>query len=873
MDTELSSTFLAEARLHLARVRDPRSTRADRQVAAHGLLGLARLVELPELEPLARSLEQAVENDQASAIERTAGAIERLVARLGGSAVSEATSTVEAAGGEATSTVEAAGGEAAGGEAGTATDATAGGAFSLADQEMLRGFFLEESYEHLESAQRTLLTLARGAAPDDPLAELFRTLHTLKGAAGTVGLGDVSEAAHALEDGVLALQAVDLPIDRETLEPMQAALDALRAMIESDDDGERSELAQAIRSHLDGVHARYPAPSFADARSTAEPTPPPLRVVTPVPQSRSPSAEPIDRRLGERRETDRRSAERQVLRVDVGRVDELMDEVGELVFHRTRVERRVLELAALAHDLGQARGAFRDVLALLRRQDHPLADRLAELDGDVAETARRFERSLSGLHDETESLRRTTTAMQEKLQRVRMMPLRWLYARLERLVHETARAEGKRVALDSSGDATELDKSVVEQIGDPLSQLLRNAVTHGIEPPQLRAQGGKSPEGRVTVAARQRGEYVYLDVADDGRGIDPQLVRERLVAIGRLSAEAAAALGDDDAVGAIFERGFSTRPAPDRHAGRGIGLDVVRESISRLGGTIGVASRPGTGTTFTIRLPLTTAIMQALLFKVGGQVYALPAAHVIESAHAPAPLGRTAMLRGDALPVVDLHLLLGAEPPLDRRRVLVALSFGDRRFAVTCDKLVGPRQIVVKSVGPLLKPLPLYAGATISGAGKVQLILDLATLAAQLGRTATRLHELPPTLPPARPPRILVADDSRSVREAVSLILQAAGYRVDVVPDGWEAWEALQDGAYDLLLTDLEMPRLAGYELIAKVRRDAELRSLPVLVISSRSAAPQRARAEAAGAQGFIAKPINRRVIVDRVADALRNRA
>jgi chemosensory pili system protein ChpA (sensor histidine kinase/response regulator) len=192
---------------------------------------------------------------------------------------------------------------------------------------------------------------------------------------------------------------------------------------------------------------------------------------------------------------------------------------------------------------------------------------------------------------------------------------------------------------------------------------------------------------------------------------------------------------------------------------------------------------------------------------------------------------------------------------------------------VTCDKVVGPRQIVVKSLGPLLKPLPLYAGATISGAGKVQLILDLAALAAQLGRDGPlvpRMDLSEPVPLPERRARILVADDSRSVREAVSMILSSAGYRVDAVPDGWEAWEALQDGAYDLLLTDLEMPRLAGYELIAKLRRDVDLRALPVLVISSRGAQPSRARAEVAGAQGFIAKPINRRTIVDRVAEALR---
>jgi chemotaxis protein histidine kinase CheA/ActR/RegA family two-component response regulator len=578
-----------------------------------------------------------------------------------------------------------------------------------------------------------------------------------------------------------------------------------------------------------------------------------------------------DRREAERRTEMDRRGERQVLRVEVSRVDELMDAVGDLVFDRTRIERRVLELRALAQDLARTRQSFRDAIARLRHESHPLADRLSEIDGDVADTARRLERALGGLNDEAEGLRRTATVLQEGLTRVRMMPLRWLFARLERLVRDTAREEGKQVTLEMLGESTELDKSVVDQIGDPLLQLLRNAVAHGIEDPAERMAAGKPAAGRITVEARQKGEFVYIDVTDDGRGIDPNVVRERLFTSGRLSSQAAAAMSDDDAIGAIFERGFSTRAAADRLAGRGIGLDVVRESLARLGGTITVGSQPKILTIFTIRLPLTTAIAQALLFKIGGNVYALPAAHVVESAQVAAPLGRTVTLRNEALPVVDLHLLLSADPPLTRRRTVIALSFGDRRFAITCDKVVGPRQIVVKSLGPLLKPLPLYAGATISGAGKVQLILDLAELAAQLGRDRPAFPRFEVTDPVVeRRARILVADDSRSVREAVTMILAQAGYRVDAVPDGWEAWEALQDGAYDLLMTDLEMPRLAGYELIAKLRRDNELRSLPVLVISSRGAQPNRARAEAAGAQGFIAKPINRRAIVDRVAEALR---
>ncbi|HJZ87895.1 MAG TPA: response regulator [Polyangia bacterium] len=818
LDPDLLATFLSEARGHLQRLREPALGPDERATAAHGLKGLARVVDLPALLPLTVELDESVRADDRAAVRRLLGAIETTLEQLEPPAVLE----------------------------------SAQGDLRPEEQEILRRFFLEEAQEHLESAQRTLLSLAGQPDNRDLLAQLFRTLHTVKGAAGTVGLPEVGEAAHLLEDRIAELQARGGEIDAEPLDTLLSGLDTLRAMIES---GLATEGASALLERLkDDLRAP------ADARHHP----------APAPQA---AAEEGDRPAAERRLEDRRGGEKQVIRVDVERVDELMDAVGELVFDRTRIERRVLELHAVGQDITQARGFLRDALAALRHQGHPLCDRLGEIDADLSEGTGRLERALAGLGDEAEALRRTAALMQDKLQRVRMMPLRWLFARLDRLVREAARAERKQVVLQTFGEATELDKSVVDQIGDPLSQLLRNSVAHGIEDPPRRVRAGKPAAGRIVVEARQRGEFVYIEVADDGQGIDPALVRERLVALGRVSPEQAGALDDDRAVAAIFERGFSTRAAADRLAGRGIGLDVVRESLSRLGGDITVASKPAAGTRFTIRLPLTTAIAQALLFKVGGQVYALPAAHVLESAQVAGLDGRTAQLRDQTLPVVDLHLLLGADPPATRRRTLIALAFGDQRFAVTCDKIVGPRQIVVKSVGPLLKPLPLYAGATISGAGKVQLILDLAALAAELGRDPALAfgRELPAPAP--RRPRILVADDSRSVREAVSLILEAAGYRVDAVPDGWEAWEALQDGAYDLLLTDLEMPRLAGTELIAKLRRDVDLRSLPVLVISSRTAQPSRARAEAAGAQGFIAKPVNRRLIVDRVAEALRKRS
>jgi chemosensory pili system protein ChpA (sensor histidine kinase/response regulator) len=416
---------------------------------------------------------------------------------------------------------------------------------------------------------------------------------------------------------------------------------------------------------------------------------------------------------------------------------------------------------------------------------------------------------------------------------------------------------------------------VVEQITDPLIQLVRNAIAHGIEAPAARRAAGKPETGTITVAARHQGDFVYIEVEDDGRGLDFTAIRARLRSLGR-EAEARD-LPEEALVELLFSPGFTTRAQADELAGRGVGLDVVRDNIARLGGDLAVSSRTGQGSRFVVRLPLTTAITTAVLFKVGGQVYGLPAAYVVESGYGDAAaavadgsaLMGAVQAHGGEVPVLSLHRLLGAELPPGQRRVpAIVVTFGDRQFAVSCDKIVGPREIVVRSLGPLLAPLGLYAGATISGAGKVQLVLDLAALAARV-TGAPALERAP--VPQAA--RVLLCDDSRSLREAVSRILAVAGYAVQTAPDGWEAWELLQDHPFDLLVTDLEMPRMDGFDLLARVRRDPELKDLPVLVLTSRSSVENRMRCDALGATGLLSKPVNRRVFIERVGDVLRRKA
>jgi chemosensory pili system protein ChpA (sensor histidine kinase/response regulator) len=726
---------------------------------------------------------------------------------------------------------------------------------------ILRSFFCDEAHESLESATRLLLAAGAGPLAAATIDELLRTTHTLKGSAATVGLGVVADLAHELEDCFARLRDRELAWSSPTAERLVEAIDACRALVDAiDTPGKMAERAERCR-------ALIAAAGVSGTAASPAPKPGPMGATTPA--APPPKTLPdVTLTTGERRRDDPH-----VLRVDPVRVDRLMHSVGELVFDRTRIERRAQELRSLVHDLAKSRQALREQLyAAASSVPMPAAPAgAAAVEEDLAQLGARLARATSALLDDADALRRTTQSLQDGLSQVRMLSVRVLFQRLARPAREMARHAGKRIALLTSGESTEFDKTVADQITDPLLQILRNAIAHGIEPENERIGRGKSAIGQIRIAARTEGESVLLEVADDGAGIDVAELRRRFVADGRWTRDVAATASDGTVLRAIFEPGVSTRDEADDLAGRGVGLDAVRETLARLGGDIHVQSTRGQGTTFTLRLPLTTAISQALLFKIDGNVYGIPNVHVSETTtiEASSPIMPPSLrYRDESVPLVILHSVLGAPVPSDSRRVaVVVIEYAGRRFAVTCDRVIGPREIVVQSLGTLLAPLPLYAGGTISGSGKVQLILDSAAL------VRLAYPQLPPVPamagaaaiagePIAPAGRVLLADDSRSVREALSRMLTGAGYVVDTAEHGRRALEMLRQMRYDALISDIEMPQLGGFELIEQLRADHALAAIPVIVISSRTARANRSRAVELGARTFLPKPVTRKKLL-----------
>jgi two-component system chemotaxis sensor kinase CheA len=443
---------------------------------------------------------------------------------------------------------------------------------------------------------------------------------------------------------------------------------------------------------------------------------------------------------------------------------------------------------------------------------------------------------------------------------LRALPLAAITGQLPRYVRDLAVANGKDVELTLQGVETQLDRTILDGLSDTLGHLLRNAIAHGIESPDERAAAGKRARGHVELRAEQRGDRVAIEVVDDGRGVAAELLRE--------------AGQNGSLVDLLAQPGFSTADQVDGVAGRGVGLDAVKAHVESLGGSLEVHSEPGRGTTITLLLPLTLAILHVLLVERLGQVLGLPLARVEEVVpveDTTALRGRRSLvLRGESIPLGDLAVVLGGGGELPPRPPALVVNHAGKTVALACDRLVGEESVIVKTLGPLLGRRPGYLGGAILGDGRIALIVDPAVAVARAagGLATAPAGGDPEHAPPAQTAsRVLVVDDQFTVRELQRSILEAAGYEVVTANDGRAALQRLTaDADVDLVVTDLEMPEMGGLELLRRVREDASLASLPVVVVTSRSSEDDRRRGLEAGADAYVTKDrFDQRAMLDTV--------
>ena len=579
--------------------------------------------------------------------------------------------------------------------------------------------FLVESYESLDRLDRDLLALERDPEARDVLASIFRTMHTIKGTCGFLGFAKLERIAHAAESLLAGLRDGSLSITPQTAGVLLATGDVMRLI-----------LRQIEATGTDGEDDHD---GLVEDLGRLRGAPPGVSPAVPPAPGAQPEPQPV--RSGPDRSVGLRSAVTETtVRVDVNVLDRLMTLVGELVLARN-------QLAALASD----------------RADPSLASA-------------------------TQSVDRITAELQEGVTKTRLQPIRTAWATLPRVARDLAVALDKRVRIETDGDDTELDRSIIEAIKDPLTHIVRNAVDHGIEGPEARVAAGKAEEGAVIVRAYHEGGQVTIEVADDGAGIDLNAVRTKAVELASVTPEQAKRMSEREALDLLFLPGLSTADEVTTVSGRGVGMDVVRTNIERIGGSIDLSSRRGEGTIFKIRIPLTLAIIPVLIVTSRDERFAIPQANLLELVGVvpgsieilhEVPVYR---LRDRLLPVVslarELHLG-GDDEESPAGRFLVVLQADDRRFGLLVDGLSDPSEIVVKPLGAQLHGLEVFAGATILGTGRVGLILDVVGLAARAGVVGD-VHE---PLDAERPGEVL--EDAR----ALLVFADAAGGRMAVPLD------------------------------------------------------------------------------------------
>ncbi|NRB70465.1 MAG: response regulator, partial [Xanthomonadales bacterium] len=759
--------------------------------------------------------------------------------------------------------------------------------FAALDQEII-GIFLEEAAEVLERADSALNQSRDALDEPDWVQDLQREIHTFKGGARMAGLLSIGDYSHEMESLLERLAERQVPASLSAVALLEDACDRLQGWVEQVQKRripDASDALELLQQSIQNLNEMTPEAAAAPV-ATTPPAPPERTTVALQEQAPAEESEPDP--------DDPTSAGS--IKVAAELLDRLVNASGEVSIFRSRLEQQVGKLKTNVQDFNetidrlsdqfrkmdieieaQIRANYPDQVEAQGENFDPL-----ELDqfSALQQATRSLQESVSDLQSlqemAEENLRaseqlltrqsRVSTELQEGLMKTRMVPFGSIAPRLRRIVRGSAREEGKlaRLQLQMVGSSDELDRNVLEHITAPLEHMMRNAVAHGIETPEARAAAGKPEEGEITITVESETTEFVIRIADDGGGINLDAIRQRAMERGLLDAQEQPSR--EQLYAFMMDSGFSTSSSITRLAGRGVGMDVVNSDIKQIGGSLDIESEPGEGTQFTIRIPFTLAIMQAIGLQAGEARYLLPLSSVVGvSRIMPADYEKFMQseqpvykFAGQDYPLFDAEAMLGERPtPLGRANVsLLILRAGNQKAALRVPDLLPHREVVIKPVGPQISSVPGVLGGSISGDGEVMVILDPGPL---LRRAV--IHGIEPApeaawTQPARERRlVIVVDDSITMRKVTSRVLESNDYAVMTARDGVDALEKLQDQTPDLMLFDIEMPRMDGYELTERVRDDVRFRGTPIMMITSRAGQKHQDRAMQAGANAYLTKP------------------
>ena len=754
---------------------------------------------------------------------------------------------------------------------------------SVAHDPELLEIFLEEGFDIIESSGAALERWQAQPSSRQEVETLLRDLHTLKGGARMVEIAAIGDLAHELEFLYEGLSTGVLQPTAPLFALLQRSHDRLAQMLDAARAGEpmppADRLIDAIKNFSHPAVPEAPAPVASPATPKAEPLTPPSDVGA------------------------------DMVKVSAELLDDLVNLAGETSIFRGRIEQQVNDAHIALSEMETTIERMRDQLRrldtetqgrILSRQQVD-AERLGyeefdplEMDrhSQLQQLSRALFESASDLLDLKETLERRNhdtenllqqqgrinTELQEGLMRTRMVPFERMLPRLQRIVRQVSSELGKDVDFIVENAEGEMDRNVLERMAAPLEHMLRNAVDHGLESVEARLAAGKPAKGKITLDLLREGGDIIFDIRDDGAGVPLDAVRRKAIKRGMLAPDSV--ISDHDVLQFILQPGFSTAEKITQISGRGVGMDVVHEEVRQLGGTMSIDSVPGQGVHFRIRLPFTVSVNRALMVQCGEDQYAIPL-NTIDGIVRVLPNELEGYFRfdsptyeyagqryelcylGELLKTIPRPKLLGQSLPLP----VLLVQCNDRHIAVQVDAMAGTREIVVKSLGPQFAAVQGVSGATILGDGRVVLILDLlAPIRAMQARVAQRPAQAEIDSEPQKPLLVLVVDDSVTVRKVTSRLLERHGMNVLTAKDGVDAMLLLEEHMPDLMLLDIEMPRMDGFEVATQVRNDERLQHLPIIMITSRTGQKHRDRAMAIGVNDYLGKPYQESVLLESIA-------
>ncbi|MHB8828110.1 MAG: hybrid sensor histidine kinase/response regulator [Syntrophales bacterium] len=738
--------------------------------------------------------------------------------------------------------------------------------------------FVDEARDHINKLNDGLVRLENHPEDPDTINDVFRSAHTIKGSSRMMKLNSIAEVAHKMEDALGALREKKLHHSRDLANVLFKGIDCITVMIDKVAAGQKLEedtiaLCDELTKAAEGQFASV---GVIPANSAAVPEPPPIPVAElsevqavaeekiEKPEATPPKSEkvsvadaPLPDALQSTALKEKVHRPSESIRVNAERLDELIRLMGEIVSHQNRLKQRLSDIRAAERTARQNM----ELSAFLEQDDASLNGNLSEILQSGRSLYLNLKQLSLSMRDDANMQELLTSELQEKALMLRMVPLATVFDTFPRMVRDLSQSQGKAVDLFIEGGDIGLDKKMIEKIGDPLVHMLRNAVDHGTESRDKRRKAGKPEQGSIRLFAGYDAGSVLIELSDDGEGIPLDKIREKALRKKMFSETELNAMADDEIVDLIFQPGFSTSPIITDISGRGVGMDVVRKNIvEELKGSVKIETMAGRGTRFLIRVPMTLAVMRVLLVEAAAAKFAVNTHYVTEIIRVPETeiinvLDRKAIrLREELIPVVHLETILnltGNGGEANGNLLVLVTRVGNEKLGLIVDALLDEEDMVIKSLPPHMKNIRLVSGVTITGRNEVINILHVPGLIMEAGETK-RAHV--PAKKEADAMRILVVDDSANTREIEKSILEAYGYAVDLAEDGIEAMEKTLAQRYDLVVTDVEMPRLDGFSLTERLRRDESYKNTPVIIVTSREKDEDKKRGIMVGANAYIVK-------------------